>query len=196
MDKGSSRFFVVVMVVFEEHEEADRCDQRIQLLKKELGYGEDFEFHFRENSHNVRTRFLEAVAPYGFVYFGFALNKDPAKLWGPGFQIKESLYKFTTGIVFENAKPYLKHAHITMDKSGSATFRSQLAKYLRRRMAAEDGTSLIKDVTMKVSRGNNLIQLADYVAGVTSRKVQEKANAAEYWRYIAAKQVDLRIWPE
>ena len=44
---------------------------------------------------------------------------------------------------------------------------------------------------------SSLIQLADYVAGVVSRKIQgKKKEAAEYYRYIAAKEVLLRVWPE
>ena len=44
--QGASQFFVVVMVLFEDHEEALRCDQRIALLRRELGYADAFEFHF------------------------------------------------------------------------------------------------------------------------------------------------------
>ncbi len=38
IEKGSSRFFTIALVIFEEKEEAEFCDQRIQLLKKELGW--------------------------------------------------------------------------------------------------------------------------------------------------------------
>jgi len=195
-DRGSSRYFVVALVLFEEHDEAEACDQRINLLRKELGYPENFEFHFRENSDRLRKRFLEAVAPYNFLYFGFALNKDLDKLWGPGFQHKESLYKFTCSLVFENAKPYLTNAIITMDESGTATFRSQLAKYLRGRMTTKGAPCLIKQVKMQPSRGNNLLQLVDYVAGVINRKVQGKKDASEYYRYLATKEMSLRVWPK
>jgi len=196
-DRGSSRFFVVAMVLFEDHDEALHCDQRIALLRTELGYPERFEFHFRENGDRIRKRFLEAVAPYDFQYFAFALNKDSERLWGPGFEHKSSLYKFTCGIVFENAKPYLSNAIVVVDESGTDTFRSQLATYLGKRMTTQGGTRLIKKVKMQRSTGNNLVQLADYVAGVVSRKVQgKKREAAEYYRYIAAKEVLLRVWPQ
>lgn len=195
VDQGSSRYLVVALVLFEEHDEAEACDHRISLLRKDLGYPENFEFHFRENSDRLRLKFLEAVAPYNFLYFGFALNKDPEKLWGPGFAYKESLYKYTCGIVFENAKPYLTDAIITMDKSGTETFRSQLAKYLRSKMSMKGGRCLIKQVKMQESRGNNLLQLVDYVVGVINRKIQGKKDASEFYRYLAPKEMSLRIWP-
>src|SRR4051812_5830612 len=82
--KGSSRFFTVSLVVFEDNEEAEACDRRIELLKRELGWNgkaEDSEFHFKRNSDPVRKAFLKAVAPYNFFYYGFVINKDPKKLW-------------------------------------------------------------------------------------------------------------------
>jgi len=37
IEKGSSRFFTIALVIFEDKEEALACDQRIKLLKRELG---------------------------------------------------------------------------------------------------------------------------------------------------------------
>lgn len=195
INEGSSRYFVIGLVIFEEHKEAEACDQRIGLLRNELGYQHNFEFHFGHNSDRLRKRFLEAIAPYNFFYFGFALNKDRDKLWGPGFQVKTSLYKFTCGMVFENAKPYLRNAIVVIDESGTDTFRRQLGKYLSTKIKDDDGGALIKKVKMQKSSANNLLQLADYVAGVLNRKVQNKKEAGEYYRYIAAKEMMLRTWP-
>ena len=50
-DQGSSRFFTIGLVVFEDHDEAQACDDRITLLKRELGWSADSEFHFKTNSN-------------------------------------------------------------------------------------------------------------------------------------------------
>jgi hypothetical protein len=92
-ESGSSRFFVVALVVFNDNDEAEACDLRISLLRRELGWTEDSEFHFSRNSDRQRCEFLKAVSPYDFFYYGFVLNKDPTRLYGPGFDHKESLYK-------------------------------------------------------------------------------------------------------
>jgi hypothetical protein len=63
LDEGSSRFFTVAMVVFEDYDEATACDQKIGLLKRELGWKPESEFHFKNNSDKARKAFLEAVAP-------------------------------------------------------------------------------------------------------------------------------------
>jgi hypothetical protein len=90
IEKGSSKFFTVALVAFEDHEEAIACDQRISLLRRELGWKEGSEFHFNKNSKEIRKSFLKAVLPYNFFYYGIVINKDPQKLWGEGFRNKES----------------------------------------------------------------------------------------------------------
>lgn len=193
--KGSSLYFTVALVLFEEHTEAESCDQRINLLRTELNLPSTYEFHFQSNSDRIRRKFLEATAPYNFRYLGFSLNKSSPNLWGPGFQVKSSLYKFTCGTVFENSKPYLSETVVVIDACGSDTFQYELAKYLKRKVT-DPNHRLIKKVKMQSSKSNNLLQLVDYVAGVINRKVQNKKDATDYYRYIAAKETDLRVWPK
>ncbi len=196
IESGSSAFFVVALVVFNDHEEAEACDQRIALLRRELGWSEDSEFHFARNSDRQRCEFLQAVARYQFFYYGFVLNKDPRKLWGPGFEQKESLYKFTCNLVFENARDKLQNATVVIDESGNREFKMQLEKYLKRRMTLQDGTCLIRKIKMQRSSSNNLLQLADYVAGIIHRSASGRmTRGTDYRRYIAHREIVVQAWP-
>jgi hypothetical protein len=94
-------------------------------------------------------------------------------LWGPGFAYKESFYKYTCSLVFENAKPYLSSATVVVDKSGSRDFRAQLARYLKIRTNQEKDQRFIKKVKMERSKSNNLIQLADMVSGAVVRSLDK-----------------------
>ncbi|MCG2699769.1 DUF3800 domain-containing protein [Candidatus Parcubacteria bacterium] len=195
-EKGSSKFFTIALVVFEDREEALFCDQKIALLKKELGWSDNSEFHFKRNSDKVRRAFLQAVAPYNFFYYGVVINKDPKKLWGDGFRNKESFYKYACGLVFQNAKDKLENAIIVVDKSGNLDFRRQLTKYLRKRMNEGD-KKLIKKLKMQRSESNNLLQLADYVAGVVNRSIQKnKKFAKDYRKIVAHREIYVQIWPK
>lgn len=195
--EGSSAYFTVSLVVFEDRDEALLCDQKINLLRHELGWTANSEFHFKRNSDLVRRQLLQAVAPYNFFYYGFVINKDPEKLYGEGFKNKASFYKYTCGLVFENAKDKLKDAIIIIDGSGDLEFRSQLAKYLRRKFNVDKDNRLINKVKMQESSGNNLLQLADYVAGVINRSVKNKRKYAdEYRKIIAHREISVQIWPK
>jgi hypothetical protein len=195
--QGSSKFFTVALVIFEEHDEAIACDQRIELLKKELGWSSGSEFHFRNNSDRVRRKFLNAAAPYNFFYYGIVFNKDPSMLASDIFVDKKGFYKYACSLVFENAKDKLTEAIVTIDQSGSTDFRSELAKYLRRKMNEEGKRELIKKVKMQRSSSNNLLQLADYIAGIINRGVQkEKRNAEDYKRIIAHREISVEVYPK
>jgi hypothetical protein len=193
--KGSSRYFVVAVVTFDDNDVALECDKRISLLRRQMGLSEDFEFHFNSNSHRTRIRFLESVAPYPFFYHGFVLDKDPRKLVGEGFKYKESLYKYVCRLVLTNARPYLNQATVVIDKSGGHRFQRQLATYLRKQIQ-EEGRQVIKKVKSERSNSNNLLQLADYVASTINRRAQGKWGAAEYHRYLAAHEISLQVWPK
>ena len=173
--KGSSRYFTISLIIFEDKEEALSCDQRIGLLKKELGWEADEEFHFKKNSDKIRFAFLRAVAPYNFFYYGIVINKSPEKLYGEGFKNKESFYKYACGLVFENAKEKINDSIIVLDESGSLDFKRQLGNYLKKKINKKD-RKFIKEIKMQKSNGNNLLQLADYVAGVINRSIQDKKN--------------------
>src|SRR4051812_2712588 len=80
---GSSERFIVTIVVFDDYDKANRCDERITALRAELGMSEAQEFHFCKTSHRKRTAFFHAVAPFKFWYYSFSLNKN--KTWDGAF---------------------------------------------------------------------------------------------------------------
>lgn len=192
LKEGSSDYFVIALVVFEDNEEAIACDQRIQLLKRELGLINE-EFHFKRNSDRIRESFIKAVAPYDFFYYAIILDKD--RLYYQGFRDKKSFYKYACSLLFENAKEKLNNSIVLIDKSGSLDFQRQLSKYLKLKM--NNRLRRIKLVKAQKSNSNNLLQLADYIASIINRSVQhKKVNAKHYRKMIAHREIRVQIWPE
>lgn len=192
--QGSSKYFVVALVAFENRDEAQAADDRITLLRKEQGLTSDFEFHFANMKPSHRCLFLEAIASFDFFYFGIVINK--VRLTGPGFNFKESFYKYACGLIFENAKPRLNNAIVIIDGSGSRDFRRQLQKYLVRRVKDEAGKCLIKKVKIQDSAKNNLLQLADMVVGAIARFHSGKEDAREYRDIIRHREIYVQFWPK
>ena len=193
--EGSSPNFVIALVIFEDNEEALACDQRIKLLKRELNLPESFEFHFHRNSRRVRESFLRAVLPYQFFYYGIVINKT--KLFGEGFKNKESFYKYACGLLFENAKEKLENATVLIDESGRELFKYQLASYLRKKFNTPEGKKHIKKVKTQNSKGNNLLQLADMMAGAINRSLDGRKKDQDYFRkIIKSREIYVQIWPK
>lgn len=193
--KGSSKYFTIALVIFEDDEEAIACDSRIELLKRELGWKANSEFHFKSNSDKIREAFFKAVLPYNFFYYGFVLDKYSTKLYKDVFKNKDSFYKYTCGLVFENAKNKLIDSTVIIDENGNLDFKRQLAKYLMSKINTNHQKS-IKKVKMQKSSSNNLLQLADYVAGAINRSLTEKRKRKHYRNYISLKEISVQIWPE
>ncbi|HWF39733.1 MAG TPA: DUF3800 domain-containing protein [Candidatus Acidoferrales bacterium] len=190
---GSSRLFVVTAVLFEENEDAEECGARISRLREELAVGATFEFHFNSCNDRFRGRFLEAVAGSNFFYHSIVLNK--AKLWGEGFQNKESFYKYANSLVFENAKAQLSNAKVVLDECGNRDFKNQLAKYLKRKM--NDGRQvLIRKVKMEPSHANNLLQLTDMICGAVYRSFDtQRENRMQFRRIVRHRELRVQVWP-
>jgi len=193
--KGSSAFFIVSMVIFLDNEEANNLDRRIYLLRKELRLAESYEFHFSHNSDRVKQAFLSVIIPYNFTYMCVAVNKDPKKLIGEGFNHKHAFYKYACNMVFTNAKPYLENAVVVLDKSGSTDFRKNLATYLQRNFNNSE-KKVIKKLKQQNSQRNNLLQVADYITGVINRKITNKKDWKGYYKYISSKELQVQIWPK
>src|SRR5687768_15153713 len=101
--KGSSACFVVTAVIFADREAALQCNEAINGLRQKHGLEAPREFKFNKCSRETREDFLRVVCAYPFQYHSVVLNK--AKLSGVGFRHKDSHYKYTVRLVFENARP-------------------------------------------------------------------------------------------
>lgn len=189
LEKGSSPFFVVVLVAFSDPETMDLLDQRLKLLRKELQLSDYFEFKFSKCRSDIRKEFLRAVAPYDFFYYGIIIDK--AGLYGEGFKVKESFYKYVTQLVFLNAREHLDDAIVHIDSSGERAFRRELDAYIKRRINSEKRH--IRHV--RFSSNNNLIQLADMVAGALHRSQTNKPDAKDYIRLIRHREAYVQLWP-
>lgn len=191
--EGSSALFVITAVLFEENESAEECDRAIKKVREECYPGRFTEFHFNKCCTAHRIKFFQAVAPMDFFYLSFVLDKS--KLFGPGFNYKESFYKYTAKLLFENAKPYLNNATVTIDRSGNRDFRLQLEKYLKKKINVED--EIIRKIKTEPSHSNNLIQLADMVCGAVGRSYKmEKADQMTYRKIIGHRELGVQLWPK
>lgn len=194
LKQGSSQFFIITLVIFDEDDEALACDQRIALLRRELGVGQEFEFHFNETPHRIKDHFFKAIVPYNFFYVSTIINKK--NLYGEGFKFKNSFYKYVCRLVFDNVKQYLEHAIVVFDGSGSRQFKQELATYLRKRMN-DDATLRVRKVKMQDSKNNNLIQLADMVCGAVNLSLKSAEDESwEYRRLIGHRELSARVWPQ
>ncbi|MBI4668490.1 MAG: DUF3800 domain-containing protein [Elusimicrobia bacterium] len=192
ISQGSSPYFVVALIVFDDHEETQAVEQRIQLLRHELQLHPRFEFKFNKCSRELRLAFLRAVAPCSFFYYGIVIDKSG--LYGEGFGVKESFYKYVTQLVFLNAREHLENAKVYLDAIGDRPFRKQINNYLKKKINRKK--KHIEQVGFLNSANSSLIQVADMVAGAINRSRSDKADAEQYIKVIRHREAHLQVWPK
>lgn len=194
IEGGSSRYFIVALVAFDDHDEALAADDRISRLRTEQGFPAKFEFHFNKMKPAYRRRFLEAVASYNFFYCAVVMDKS--KLTERVFPFKESIHKYACGLLLEEVKPRLNNAIVVVDGSESKKFRQELKSYLVRKLKDHSGKSFIKNVRIHDSTTNNLLQLADMVVGSVARSFSGKKDSREYRNLITHREMNVEVWPK
>lgn len=197
LDKGSSPFFVITTVVFRDRSEAQKCDDGISALRAELKLSPKKEFHFNKDGDAIRDAFFGCIAKYSFSYSAIVLNKG--RVTGPGFQFKDSLYKYTVRLAFENIFHQLCGATIVFDRCGGREFNQQLKNYLRKRINEKAGNSdhgKVKKVKDESSATNNLLQMVDMVCGAVSRCYSSQhPGRARYRTMIRKRENTVQVWP-
>lgn len=191
LDKGSSEFFVVTAVLFEDVAEAQRCDDSFAELRRQLGFPASKEFRFHDAREPTRLAFLSHVKQFDFQYVSVVLDKRKSS--EHGFQFKESVIKETTRLVFENLKPNLTNATVIVDGSGDKAFRQSFANDLKREVNTSEQRH-VKKVKLVDSETNNLVQLADMVCGVVWHSIKHGDNS--YRQMIVARELSVEVWPQ
>lgn len=195
LQQGSSEYFFVTLVIFEDNEEALRADHHIAALREQLRLDASFEFRFNKMNYRLRTRFLREMCGFDFCYYAIALRKG--QLTARGFRFSESFYKVACRYAFTNAKTVLRDAVVVIDGSGSRVFQRQLVTYLRRGINPRaPGDSHIRKIKIEDSHRNNLLQLADMVCGALARSYGDKPDARDYRTLISRRERHVQTWPK
>ena len=186
-NKGSTRYFVIVSVIFEDAIDTEFAGVSIKKLKRDLGWKPEHEFKFNKNTYAQRIALLKAARKYDFkiravVVDKMKLSKRP--------KTDDAFYRFIIREMLSRNSG-LKNANIYIDGSAGKDYRNRAAGYLRHRLN-ESGRkmSALKFVN---SKNDTLIQLADVVAGSLRRRYDaQKTDKMDYYNTIKTKIED--IW--
>ena len=190
-EKQSSHFFTIWMVIFNTQNEAEKCNQRIQLLKNELHFSENYEFHYKKDSDRIKQAFFSAVAPYDFFYYWIIVNKQILDL--ESLKLRESFYSYICSLLFEMARTRLMEANVIIDGGYSKSFDRNLQTYLRKKFNTYNDHK-IKKVRTEDSRKNNLLQLADYITSWIHREYSSQKES--YLNIIKHRAIQIQIFPK
>jgi len=180
--RGSSPPFAVAMAVFAEPAEAKRARDIVRRLLGRVHRRPEFKFNKCRNE--VRDAFFEAVKDQTFVVRALVVRKD--RIWSERLRADdESLYRFFIKSVVKLDDQKLKNAKVIIDGSGDRAFRRSLTTYLRRHAAQ----GAVAEVSIRDSRAEPLLQLADMCAGAIARSYRTDRARTDRWRSMIAARI-------
>lgn len=163
IEKGSSKVFVIALVLFDDPLEAEEASLGVKKLRRKLKVSDMYEFKFNKTNRVFREAFFEAVKQSNFKVRAIVVDKQ--KIESPKLRTqKEDFYNFIIMHVIKNSIGRIKKAKLKFDKRGERALRNELRVYLSRELDNKKN-NVFTDIKFADSRQNTLIQLADMVAG-------------------------------
>lgn len=185
--RGSTQHFIVAMVIFDDFKEAERASDIIEAARTTLRIRTEFKFN--KCSGQVKDGFFAMVAPCKFTVRAIVVDK--AKIYSDNLrEHKEMFYNFFVKSLLQHDHNALVGARVKIDGSGDREFKRELAAYLKR----ESTGRKIVSVKFVESHRDNLIQLADMVAGAIARSYRvDDRNEPDRWRKMLNNKVR-NVW--
>ena len=167
LSKGSSKFFIIGMVLFEDKDIAYEVSQNISKLRIKLRVAAEFKFSKTHDS--IKDRFFECLPPKAFKFRALVVNKSLIHSTILRTNV-DSFYHYFIKKLLECDNGALCNASIVVDGSGDREFKRELSVYIRKCIPR----GKIKNFQFKDSKKVDLLQLADMCVGALARSYEKK----------------------
>jgi len=112
--KGSTPFFVIGLIIFDDNLEAEETALKIKKLRRKLNLSDSFEFKFNKCRKEFRCEFLETVKYSKFRVRAIVMQKE--KIYGRELRnSKESFYRYAIKTVLKFHEGTIEDAKLVID---------------------------------------------------------------------------------
>jgi hypothetical protein len=189
LDKGSSQHFVIACIVFDQNQDAENAANKIKFLRQSLNWRADREFKFNKSNKHIRLSFLNEVRVCRFRIRAIIADKSIIR----SYELRNNKHKFYNFMIKEvlsKSNGSITNARIRLDGHEDRAYKKAASAYFRQQLNI--GENIIHDMKFVNSKNDNLIQLADMVAGSILRTTQlDKTDKDDYLSVINGHIEDL-----
>lgn len=124
LNKGSTPYFVLAMVIFNDYSVAEQTSFAIEKLRESLGVKPEFKFN--KSSNKVRDAFFQTISPYDFSVRALVVQKE--LIHNPYLRSnKNECYNFFVRNLMSYDGNCLSNASVKIDGSGNKEFQEEEA---------------------------------------------------------------------
>lgn len=184
--KASSSNFVMAAALFMDQDVARRLSECILQFHEQLDWREEYEFKFTKIRKDIIAQLLRLVTEYDFEIYAVYIEKE--SFFNKKVITNEKLYNWTIKELLLTMP--LNEPKIKIDGRSSKRNMQKTATYLRQEALRYNLRKL--QIGFEDSSKNNLIQLADLIAGSINRSLTSKTDSKEYIEIIKEKIVSIK----
>ena len=180
--------FVLAAVLLVSPAVATALNREISNYRKSLGWKNEHEFKFRKAPKEVKLNLLKIVNQYDIKIYAVYINRSD---YYDNLKVVEKEKIYNWAIVELLKTMPLKDAVVKIDGRSGKKHRRQMAAYVRQQL--NRNLHKIQKFEPQDSVRDNLIQLADIVAGSINRSFQtDKTDSLAYLEIISDKLAMLK----
>ena len=172
---ASSSRLIMAAALFTNPQEATSLSKRISQFRNSLGWHDDYEFKFAKLRKDIIIALLNIAINYDFQIYSVYIEKDCFKR-SQNAATREREYNWLIKELLLSMP--ISDAKIEIDGSFSKQYKQKATSYFRKELNIPDKRKA--NVKFEDSRKDNLIQLADTVAGSINRSMTNKTDAEVY----------------
>lgn len=187
IDKGSSRFFVMALLIFDNELQAKQADKKIEKFKISLLKGVNFEFKFNKSSKELRRSFLYIIKDCKFRIRALILDKEKVRDINLQYSSPDFYKHFIKELLLRN-KDILNYAKVRIDSYEDRPFKRSFTVYLRKNLKSYDFK--IKDIKFLDSKKDNLIQMVDMIVGSIKRYYLKQKTDFNYYKPLIDSKIE------
>jgi len=177
LTQGSTSHFVIACVIFDDPLTVEEVALAIKNFKRKIGWNENREIKFNKTKKSIIKELLSELSGYGFRIRAICVDKSKIR----SHELRSKQDSFYNYIIKEvlSATEDLTDADVRLDGHSGREYKRTAIAYFRKQINAE--THKISRFRFFDSQRNNLIQLADLVAGSILRSTNtKKTDSGEY----------------
>jgi hypothetical protein len=158
--EGQGTHFIVATVIIKESESNKLRSELEEIRRRHFQTGE-IKSNKVASNHTRRIKILQDICRLDFSIY--AVIVDKRKLFGEGFRYKPSFYKFLNGLLYKELYRTFPKLTLKVDEHGSNDYMKSFKSYVEKNHIRTLFSG--SDFLLENSKGDILLQLADFIAG-------------------------------